>query len=209
MADTQRDDLQAAPGPQDSGSTEVSATEVTPTAVNSDTTPAAAGEPSSAAAAAAGAAAPEAAPAAGAPEPPPPSEPTSAAQPTLEASTTVPALGAGGTAAPEGEGEGGEWNLLVEKLQQWWRSGELQNLWQQAKTPLTIALVVISVLLVLRVYAGLLAAVNSLPLVPGLLELVGLIWALRFGLPKVIRRSEREQLIAGLQRRWRSFSGQG
>jgi hypothetical protein len=121
----------------------------------------------------------------------------------------VPALGAGGTAAPEGEGEGGEWNLLVEKLQQWWRSGELQNLWQQAKTPLTIALVVISVLLVLRVYAGLLAAVNSLPLVPGLLELVGLIWALRFGLPKVIRRSERDQLIAGLQRRWRSFSGQG
>ncbi|MCP9926533.1 CAAD domain-containing protein [Cyanobium sp. CH-040] len=131
------------------------------------------------------------------------------AAPVLEASTTVPPLSGAGTGGSAAGSEGGEWELLVEKLQQWWASGKLQSFWQQARTPLTLGLGLVAVLLVLRVYAGLLAAINSLPLVPGLLELVGVIWLLRNGLPRVIRRSEREQLLQGLQQRWQSFSGRG
>jgi hypothetical protein len=148
----------------------------------------------------------------------PTSEPTAstpvampATEPSVETSTTVAPLGSGptGDAAPAsaGDGEGGEWALLVEKVQAWWSSGELQKLWQQSRTPLTVGLALIAVLLVLQVYAGLLGAINSLPLVPGLLELVGLIWAVRYGLPRLLRRSEREQLLGGLQQRWSSFRG--
>ena len=141
---------------------------------------------------------------------------TPASEPSVETSTTVPPLGAGptGDAAPAGEGagegdsEGGEWALLVEKIQAWWSSGELQKLWQQSRTPLTVGLALIAVLLVLQVYAGLVGAINSLPLVPGLLELVGLVWAVRYGLPRLLRRSEREQLLGGLQQRWSNFRGQ-
>ncbi|TVS06704.1 MAG: hypothetical protein EA413_03220 [Cyanobium sp. PLM2.Bin73] len=136
---------------------------------------------------------------------------TPATEPSVETSTTVPPIGAGptgdATPASDGDGEGGEWALLVEKVQAWWSSGELQKLWQQSRTPLTLGLALFAVLLVLQVYAGLLGAINSLPLVPGLLELVGLIWAVRYGLPRLLRRSEREQLLGGLQKRWSSFRG--
>jgi hypothetical protein len=59
------------------------------------------------------------------------------------------------------------------------------------------------------VYAALLGAIDSLPLIPGLLELVGVIWAVRFGVPKLLQRSQREQLFGGIQQRWQSFRGRG
>ncbi|MGL6134766.1 MAG: CAAD domain-containing protein [Prochlorococcaceae cyanobacterium] len=209
MADTQRDDLQADSSPADTSTAdpsaaaapgaEASAEDVTAADMSGDSSHGPASEPGLPQSAAP-------APAAAEPTPPLWNEPTAVAEPTVETSTTVPPLG--GATPPTGDGDGGEWNLLVEKLQQWWRSGELQSLWQQAKTPLTLGLALITVLMVLRVYAGLLSAINSLPLVPGLLELVGVIWGVRYGLPKLIRRSERERLLDGLQQRWRSFRGQ-
>jgi hypothetical protein len=122
--------------------------------------------------------------------------------PELEGTTLVPALGT----SSDGEA-GGEWELLVSKLQTWLASGKLQALWAQARTPLTLTLAAAGLLLVLRLYTGLLAIIEGLPLVPGLLELVGVIWTLRYGLPKLLQRSQREALIQGLQQRWRSFSG--
>lgn len=126
-------------------------------------------------------------------------------QPELESSTTLPALGS--EPGEAGSGEGGEWDLLVSKVRDWLASGQLQALWQQAKTPLTLTLALVGLLLVLRVYSALLAALDSLPLVPGLLELVGVIWAVRVGLPKLIQRSQREQLLGELQQRWQRFTG--
>lgn len=134
------------------------------------------------------------APAAAEPAPP---------QPELESSTTLPALG-GDAASSE---DGGEWDLLVAKVRDWLASGQLQSLWLQAKTPLTLTLALVGLLLVLRVYSALLGALDSLPLVPGLLELVGVIWAVRLGLPKLIQRSQREQLLGDLQQRWQRFTG--
>jgi hypothetical protein len=139
------------------------------------------------------------APAAEAPEAAEPAPP----QPELESSTTLPALG-GDAASSE---DGGEWDLLVAKVRDWLASGQLQSLWLQAKTPLTLTLALVGLLLVLRVYSALLAALDSLPLVPGLLELVGVIWAVRVGLPKLIQRSQREQLLGALQQRWQRFTG--
>jgi hypothetical protein len=126
-----------------------------------------------------------------------------AAIPEVESTTTVAPLGG----ATSGSGEGGEWDLLVAKVKAWLESGQIQTLWRQSKSPLTLALAAIGVLLLLRVYAGLLAVIESLPLVPGLLELVGVIYAVRVGLPRLVQRSKREELIQGLQQRWNTFVG--
>ena len=142
---------------------------------------------------------------AAAPAPSPAPVAIAAPQPELESSTSVPPL-VGEAAASE---EGGEWDLLVGKVRDFLASGQLQALWNQARSPLTLVLALVGVLLVLRVYTGLLAALDSLPLVPGLLELVGVIWTVRVGLPKLVQKSQRQQLQAGLQERWQRFRGKG
>jgi hypothetical protein len=134
-----------------------------------------------------------------------PPEPSPALDPSIAATITVPPL----EGADADGAEGGEWALLSGKLQDWLASGELQRIWQQSRTPLTALLAAVAVVLVLRIYASLLGALNGLPLVPGLLELVGVIWVLRKGLPKLLRSSERRELVAGLRQRWESFLGGG
>jgi hypothetical protein len=118
----------------------------------------------------------------------------------------VPPLEPGADDGMAGE-EGGEWALLVGKLRDWLSNGQLQRISSQARTPLTAIAALIGVLLVLRIYGSLLGAIDSLPLVPGLLELVGLIWLLRYGVPKLVRRGEREQLINDLKKRRQDFLG--
>jgi len=104
-------------------------------------------------------------------------------------------------------GEGGEWELLLGKLRQWLDQNELNNLWAQARKPVTILAGLVGLLLVVRVYSAVLGALDSLPLVPGLLELAGVVWAVRYGIPKLLRSSERERLLGGLSQSWKAFRG--
>jgi hypothetical protein len=127
------------------------------------------------------------------------------AGPELESITLVPATG-GDEASAEG---GGEWELLLGKVQAWLGQGKLQALWDQARNPVSLILAAAALLVVLRVYSALLSALDSLPLIPGLLELVGVIWAVRFGVPKLLQRSQREELISNIQQRWETFRGRG
>lgn len=130
-------------------------------------------------------------------------EATSSA-PELESTTLVPASG-----AEEAGGEGGEWELLLGKVKAWLGEGKLEALWAQARNPVSLILAAAALLVVLRVYSALLAAIDSLPLIPGLLELVGVIWALRYGVPKLVQRSQRQELFDSIQQRWQSFRGRG
>jgi hypothetical protein len=125
--------------------------------------------------------------------------------PEVETTSFIPAT----AAAMESAEGGGEWELLLGKVQAWLGQGKLQALWAQARNPLTLILATAALLVVLRVYAALLGALESLPLIPGLLELVGLVWAVRFGLPKLVQRSQRQELISSIQQRWQSFRGRG
>jgi hypothetical protein len=124
--------------------------------------------------------------------------------PELESTTLVPASG-----AEEPGGEGGEWELLLGKVKAWLGEGKLEALWAQARNPVSLILAAAALLLVLRVYSALLAAIDSLPLIPGLLELVGVIWAVRYGVPKLVQRSQRQELLGSIQQRWQSFRGRG
>ena len=120
---------------------------------------------------------------------------------TIEVPASAPASGA--------SGEGGEWELLLEKVRQWINSGQLREQWQAARTPLSLLAGLIALLLVLRIYGALLAVLDSLPLLPGLLELAGLIAVVQFSLSRLVRSEERRSLIQGLQQRWKAFRGQG
>ena len=143
-----------------------------------------------------------AAPEPAAPEPTP--EPMAVPEvPTVVSTLEVPAL----ERPSGGDAEGGEWDLLLDKLRQWIASGQLQQLWQTSRTPLTAAAALIGLLLVLRIYGALLGVLDSLPLVPGLLELAGLVAVVRFGLSNLVRSSDREKVIANVKGRWAAFRG--
>ena len=136
-----------------------------------------------------------------APEPEP--EPANVWTPQVASTTDVPAS----PAAVSAEGEGGEWELLVEKAKQWIASGQLQQQWETARTPITLLAGLIGVLVVLRIYSSLLGVLESLPLLPGLLEMVGVISVIRFSLTRLVKSSDRHEVIDGLKQRWSSFRG--
>lgn len=148
-------------------------------------------------------------------EPPAPTAESVSEEPAVAVTLEIPPREPAATPSPESilppatgsDEEGGEWELLLSKLRGWLASGQLQQLWGQTRTPLTAVAALVAALLVLRIYSSLVGAIDSLPLVPGLLELIGLIWLVRFGVPKLLRRSERQQLLSGLQKRRQDFLG--
>jgi len=70
------------------------------------------------------------------------------------------------------------------------------------------AAALIALLLVLRVYSALLSVIDSLPLLPGLLELAGVVAVTRFSLRRLVRSDARRQLFEDLRQRWQAFRGQ-
>ena len=71
----------------------------------------------------------------------------------------------------------------------------------------SIVMALVALLVVLQIYSALVGALESLPLVPGLLELAGLIWLVRYGLPKLVRSRDRQQLLDGIKDRRKDFLG--
>jgi len=136
------------------------------------------------------------------PAPLPTPAPAPPANSVFSTSLEVPAV------APSAEApEGGEWDLLLSKIRQWVDRGELGNLISSARTPALVFGGLVGVLLVLRVYAALLGAIDSLPLVPGLLELTGVVWLARFGATNLVRSGDRNKILSQLQQRWNAFRG--
>jgi len=170
-------------------------------------TAATAADPAPTAAAPAEAPAPEPEPAA----PEPPSAPVAEVPapvvidtPTVASTIEVPAKA---PVNPTSAEEGGEWDLLVQKLRNWIASGQLQQQWQAARTPLSLLAGLIAVLLVLRVYSAVLGVLDSIPLLSGLLELAGLVAVIQFSLTRLVRSEDRREVIGGLKQRWKSFRG--
>ena len=172
-------------------------------------TAATAADPAPTAAAPAEAPAPEPEPEPAAPEPPsaPVAEvpaPVVIDTPTVASTIEVPAKA---PVNPTPTEEGGEWDLLVQKLRNWIASGQLQQQWQAARTPLSVLAGLIAVLLVLRVYSAVLGVLDSIPLLSGLLELAGLVAVIQFSLTRLVRSEDRREVIGGLRQRWKSFRG--
>lgn len=110
---------------------------------------------------------------------------------------------------PAEEPEGGEWQLLLAKLNHWLGGGKAAELWGQSKGPLQALGLAILALLLLRLLGAVLGTLDALPLVPGLLELVGMVWLALGAGPRLLRSEERKKLMATTKDAWKSFSGRG
>jgi len=135
---------------------------------------------------------------------PPVAEAPPASPPAGVASTiTVPPLGEGA----KGDGEGGEFDLLLQRVSQWLKQQDLPARWERLQGPLRgLALLLLAVVL-LRLYGALIDTLDGLPLVPRLFQLVGVIVLVKFSLLNLVRTSDRERLISAWSQRWASFRG--
>ena len=143
---------------------------------------------------------PESAPAEPAVPPPSPAE-EPVPPPGVAATITVPPLDASDNSG------GGEWELLVERFNTWWSSGELNRQWQRIRGPLKGVAILLAVVLALQLYATVVRTVDAIPLVSGLLELTGLIFVLQFSATRLLRSSDRREVLEQLQGRWLDFRG--
>ena len=105
------------------------------------------------------------------------------------------------------ESGGGEWDLLTEKIRSWASADSFKSFWSRWRTPVRVAGVLFILIIVLRIYSGLIGTIESVPLAPGLFELAGLVWLINFALNNLIKSSDRNKVKSGLQNRWRSITG--
>jgi hypothetical protein len=59
----------------------------------------------------------------------------------------------------------------------------------------------------LRLLGAVLGTLDAIPMLPRLLELVGLIWLGLFAGPKLVKSDERKLFIGRISSAWSSFSG--
>jgi hypothetical protein len=136
--------------------------------------------------------------AAGIPAPTPSPQPEPAG---IATSLVVPPL-------PAGEaGEGGEWDLLRDKLSTWFDGADLQGRWESIGGPLRAAGLLLAAVVLLRLYSALLETLGDLPLLPRLLQLAGLLSVAQFALTRLVRSSERERILTSWRQRWNDFRG--
>lgn len=102
---------------------------------------------------------------------------------------------------------GGEWDVLVRKVREWFANGELLRLWERWRDPLRLLLLVIGLVLLLRLYGSVVGTIDAIPLFGGLLELVGLVSVVRFSFTHLVRADQREEVLSDWQRRWKDFRG--
>jgi hypothetical protein len=120
--------------------------------------------------------------------------------PVITSTVTIPAQEAS-------TDEGGEWDLLVEKIKAWIDSNQLGSLWDQAQLPLRLIGGLILFVIVSTVYSGILGTINKVPLAPGLLELTGVIWLLNYARCNLVRSSDRKRVIDAVGSTWNKVVG--
>ena len=92
-------------------------------------------------------------------------------------------------------------------MKDWLEQNDLAELWTKAQLPLRVVCGLIVFSLVATAYSGVLSTINSIPLVPGLLELAGVIWLVNFALRNLIRNSDRDNFIKGAGSTWTRVTG--
>ena len=105
------------------------------------------------------------------------------------------------------DSDGGEWHLLMEKLNAWLADAKLMELWQQSQRPLKLVGGALGLLLVLQLTSAVLGTLDAIPMLPRLLQLTGLIYLVLFTSRRLVRSDERRSLIDGVKTAWSSFTG--
>ncbi len=123
--------------------------------------------------------------------------------PSIAERVSVPAQ----ASADSGEEAGGEWELLSNRIKQFFEENNLQDQWQSLRQPLFLLGGLIVVILTLRIYGGILDAIATVPLAPRLFQLVGAFYAVWFAATRLIRAEERKKISANANDLWSSLRG--
>ena len=128
---------------------------------------------------------------------------TAPASPSIAERISVPAQ----TSADSSEEDGGEWDLLSNRIKQFFEANNLQDQWQSLRQPLFLLGGLIVVILTTRIYGGILDAIATVPLAPRLFQLVGTFYAVWFAATRLIRAEERKKISANVNDLWTSLRG--
>ena len=129
---------------------------------------------------------------------------TPPASPSIAERISVPAQA---SADSSDEADGGEWDLLSNRIKQFFEANNLQDQWQSLRQPLFLLGGLIVVILTLRIYGGILDAIATVPLAPRLFQLVGVFYAVWFAATRLIRAEERKKISANANDLWSSLRG--
>lgn len=125
------------------------------------------------------------------------------ASPSIAERVSVPAR----VPADSSSEEGGEWDLLSNRIKQFFEANNLQDQWQSLRQPLFLLGGLIALILTLRIYGGILDAIATVPLAPRLFQLVGTFYAGWFAATRLVRAEERKRISANVQDLWGSLRG--
>jgi hypothetical protein len=128
-------------------------------------------------------------------------------EPRIATTLDVPPLPDAGRAGSAVGSEGGEWDLLVGKVEAWLEQADLRGRWDRLSGPLRGVGLILGLLLVLKFYVALLDTLDDLLLLPRLLQLVGLIALVRFSVNRLTRSTDRQLVLDDWKRRWEAFRG--
>ncbi|KZR91302.1 hypothetical protein MITS9509_02531 [Synechococcus sp. MIT S9509] len=123
--------------------------------------------------------------------------------PSIAERISVPAQ----ASADDSREEGGEWDLLSNRIKQFFEANNLQDQWQSLRQPLFLLGGLIVVILTMRIYGGILDAIATVPLAPRLFQLVGTFYAFWFAATRLIRAEERKKISANVNDLWSSLRG--
>ena len=125
------------------------------------------------------------------------------ASPSIAERISVPAQ----ASADSSKEDGGEWDLLSNRIKQFFEANNLENQWQSLLQPIFLLGGLIVVILTMRIYGGILDAIATVPLAPRLFQLVGSFYAVWFAATRLIRAEERKKISANVNDLWTSLRG--
>ena len=125
------------------------------------------------------------------------------ASPSIAERISVPAQ----ASADSSEEDGGEWDLLSNRIKQFFEANNLENQWQSLRQPIFLLGGLIVVILTMRIYGGILDAIATVPLAPRLFQLVGTFYAVWFAATRLIRAEERKKISTNVNDLWTSLRG--
>ena len=125
------------------------------------------------------------------------------ASPSIAERVSVPAR----VPADSSSEGGGEWDLLSNRIKQFFEANNLQDQWQSLRQPLFLLGGLIALILTLRIYGGILDAIATVPLAPRIFQLVGTFYAGWFAATRLVRAEERKRISANVQDIWSSLRG--
>ncbi len=103
--------------------------------------------------------------------------------------------------------EGGEWELLTQKVLNWWEEKDLSSQWNQLTKPILLIAILLVSILILKIYGNFLDGIAQVPLAPRLFELIGIVWFISFSAKNLVRKDARKELQSDLIGRWQTFIG--